>query len=235
MQMLKKFKNLDSKKQIILGVMGIIIGVSILSFNYLKEKKDNVFTKMNLELYNQEIETIAYNEEQNYQQSEEVVEQVETEIMEEELSQQENTEPVATTTAYNYIGTLEIPKISFKKGFLDIYSENNTVSKNIEVIKTSNYPDVEKGNFIIAGHSGNSSVAYFKDLYQLVVGDIAYVEYDGNKYTYQITNIYTQQKTGTIGIYRDYEKTTLTLVTCTKDDKTTQTIYIAQLVNKESL
>ena len=34
-------------------------------------------------------------------------------------------------------------------------------------------------------------------------------------------------------IYRNYEKTTLTLITCTNNDSTTQTIYIAELINKE--
>ena len=53
------------------------------------------------------------------------------------------------------------------------------------------------------------------------------------KYTYQVVNIYEQQKTGTAKIYRDTSKTTLTLITCTKDSKTLQTIYIAELVNKQ--
>ena len=42
-------------------------------------------------------------------------------------------------------------------------------------------------------------------------------------------NIYKHPKTGTIAIYRNYDKTTLTLVTCTNNDSTTQTIYIAEL------
>ena len=59
-----------------------------------------------------------------------------------------------------------------------------------------------------------------------------YVTYNGVKYTYQIKNIYLQVKTGQIGIYRDVNKTTLTLVTCTKNDEAHQTIYIAELINK---
>ena len=49
------------------------------------------------------------------------------------------------------------------------------------------------------------------------------------KYAYKIVNIYKQDKVGTIAIYRDYNKTTLTLVTCTNYESTTQTIYIAEL------
>ena len=92
-------------------------------------------------------------------------------------------------------------------------------------------PYVNNGNFILAAHSGNSYVSYFKDLYLLNKGDYAYVTYQGVKYVYKITNIYLQVKTGQIGIYRDNNKTTLTLVTCTKDDEQHQTIYIAELIS----
>ena len=70
-------------------------------------------------------------------------------------------------------------------------------------------------------------------MYKLVVDDVAYVYYNNIKYTYKIVNIYTQPKTGVIGIYRNTNKTTLTLITCTNNDKTTQTIYIAELIDKE--
>lgn len=220
---------INKKQQTILSIIGIIIGVTILSSNYLKEKKNIVFEKMNLELYNQRVEEIAYVESQ---------EQVEEVIIEEPVEEVEPVEEIDTgSTNYDnaYRGILEIPKVGLRRGFLDKYAKDNSVSKNIEVLKTSDYPDVDKGNFIIAAHSGNSSIAYFKELYRLTVGDVAYVYYDNVKYTYQITNIYTQSKTGIIGIYRNYEKTTLTLVTCTKGDKTTQTIYIAELINKENM
>ena len=66
------------------------------------------------------------------------------------------------------------------------------------------------------------------------VGDETYVTYKGKKYTYKITNIYKQSITGKIAIYRNYNKTTLTLVTCTNNDETTQTVYIAELENVEA-
>ena len=62
---------INKKQQIILSIIGIIIGVTILSSNYLKEKKNIVFEKMNLELYNQRVEEIAYVESQ--EQVEEVI------------------------------------------------------------------------------------------------------------------------------------------------------------------
>ena len=93
-------------------------------------------------------------------------------------------------------------------------------------------PDIQNGNLILAEHSGDSYIAYFRELYRANKGDFVYVTYNGIKYTYKITDIYFQNKTGQIGIYRDYWKTTLTLVTCTKDSDEKQTIYIAELVSK---
>ena len=119
------------------------------------------------------------------------------------------------------------------KGFVDKRSTENDVEKNILVVEGSNYPDVDKGNFILAGHSGTGWKAFFNDLYKLSAGDTAKITYKDKTYTYQITNIYKQPKTGKLAIYRNYDKTTLTLITCTNNDSTTQTIYIAELINKE--
>ena len=89
----------------------------------------------------------------------------------------------------------------------------------------------KNGNLIIAGHSGTGWKAFFNDLYQLNIGDQAIVTYKDRKYTYQIENISKQAKTGTLTIKRNKNKTTLTLITCTNNDSTTQTIYVASLVN----
>ena len=112
-------------------------------------------------------------------------------------------------------------------------SNEYNVEKNIFVVEGSNYPDTKKGNLILAGHSGTGWKAFFNDLYKLNQGDTAVVTYKGKKYTYQIVNIYKQPKTGSIAIYRNYDKTTLTLITCTNWDSTSQTVYIAELVDVE--
>ena len=126
---------------------------------------------------------------------------------------------------------LIIPKIGFNRGFYNIASPNNTVESNIQVINGSKMPNKKNGNLIIAGHSGTGWKAFFNDLYQLNIGDQAIVTYKNRKYTYQIENISKQAKTGTLTIKRNKNKTTLTLITCTNNDNTTQTIYVASLVN----
>ena len=85
----------------------------------------------------------------------------------------------------DYIGYLNIPKINLTKGFLDNRSSENDVEKNILVVEGSNYPDVDKGNFILAGHSGTGWKAFFNDLYKLSAGDTA-------KITYKDKNINTR-------------------------------------------
>ena len=134
----------------------------------------------------------------------------------------------------NYIGFLEIDKIHLKQGFLSIDNYYNNVDYNIEILKVSDFPDVLNGNFILASHSGNSSISYFRNLYKLDIGDIAKVYYKSKTYKYQIVNIYKENKDGSVGIYRDSNKTTLTLITCSKNDKQHQTVYILELIGVES-
>ena len=56
------------------------------------------------------------------------------------------------------------------------------------------------------------------------------ITYNNKNYTYIITNIYTDLKDGDVAIKRNKNKTTLTLITCTRGDKTTQTIYICERI-----
>ena len=215
--MVKKHNSKKQEKRIspemiaIIGSITILIGGFFLSYNYIQSKKVMAFDYISNIFYNQNQEIIVSDGEQ------------EVEEEEEDLGEVTN----------NYIGYLSIPKINLKKGFLDKRSPDNDVEKNILVVEGSSYPTKDKGNLILAGHSGTGWKAFFNDLYKLNKGDKAIVTYKGKTYTYKITNIYTQPKVGKIAIYRNYDKTTLTLITCTNHDSTTQTIYIAELESIE--
>ncbi len=206
-----------NKRRAIIIVMFIlgIIGIISIFYSYIISKINLTFETVNLELYGNKI-------------PEEVEE--DTEEVEEETTQESE-----ATTSYNYIAYLEIPKINLKQGLVDINSSENDVDKNIQIIKPSDYPDVTNGNLILASHSGNSSISYFKNLYKLSTGDTVNVDYEGYKYTYTIVNIYDTPKTGSVPIYRDTEKTSITLITCTRNSDTLQTVYIGELTNKEVL
>lgn len=213
-----KEKN-NTKKYVLIGIILMLIGALLITSDYLKSKKYKAYETINLALS----KLPTYIEEDN------------TDNEEPNQNQEENDEPKNTqdTVTYKYIGTLEIPKISFSKGFVDKNTSANNVDYNIEILKQSDYPNISKGNFIIAGHSGNGWNSFFKDLYQLEINDKAYVYYNNKKYTYNIVDIYYQPKTGKLKIYRDHNKTTMTLITCTKNDKTTQTVYILELEKTE--
>ena len=196
----------------IVGAVLTLIGGFFISYNYIQSKKVYAYDYM---------ANIFYEEKEQIEK---------TTIAESTEGETEEVEESPTYTD-EYIGYLTIPKINLSKGFVDKRSSENDVEKNIMVIDGSTYPDVDKGNFILAGHSGTGWKAFFNELYRLNIGDEAYITYKGKKYTYKITNIYKQPKTGKIAIYRNYDKTTLTLVTCTNYDDTTQTVYIAELEN----
>lgn len=210
----KKHKRISPNTIAALGAFIILIGGFFLSYNYIQSKQVMAYDYMANVFYTNDtksIESSDINEKENI------------------AEEKEGEEEIDDVVTNDYIGYLNIAKINLTKGFVDKRSEENNVDKNIMVIQESSYPDVDKGNLIIAGHSGTGWNAYFNDLYRLQTGDIATVQYKNKKYNYKIVNIYKQKKVGTIAIYRDYNKTTLTLVTCTNDDSSTQTIYIAEL------
>ena len=222
-------ENSQNKIIIFFGVLSLVSGILLLSSNYFGEKIDNAYSYMNNLL-------LDMGEEEIIEIPEEVVNTDEptSSLIQEEVKEEVVTPVVDPYSSY-YIGTLEIPKINLSKGFTSIDSPHNTVSKNVEVVKGSTYPDKVNGNFILAAHSGSSYLAYFKNLYQLTTGDVAYVNYQNKQYTYKIVNIYEQDKTGKIAIYRDQNKTCLTLVTCTKDKKDKQTVYILELESVKNI
>lgn len=204
------------KYQIAAGVILVISGTLVLLSDYIKEKRDVVFSEMNLALSGIVTnDTIPSGEEEVKEKDKEEV-------------QEDN-----NYTYEEYLGIIDIPKIELYKGFYSKTSNLNNVKFNLYVLPSSNYPDVENGNLIIAGHSGNYNNSYFANLYKLEKEDLVTIHYNNNKYIYQITNIYTEEKTGKVRIFRNKNKTTLTLITCTKDDDYHQTIYIAELINKE--
>lgn len=127
-----------------------------------------------------------------------------------------------------YIGILEIPIINLKKGFYNINDTNNNVNKNIEVLKNSNMPN-ENGILAIAGHSGNSSKSYFKNLFKLKMEDVIKVYYDNDIYIYKVTKIYEEEKNGKIIVNDDYNNILL-LTTCSQSDRTKQIVIIASLI-----
>ncbi len=216
-------KNKDHNKRIapttvaLVGAVIIVIGGWLFLSNYIGNKRLLAYDYMNSQISDDEqiVDISTTNE-----------------VAINSDSTDNNTSSIKNYENYeHYIGYLTISKIGFRRGFYSVDSVLNTVASNIEVIEGSTMPDVTNGNLIIAGHSGTGWNAFFNELYRLNIDDTVEVTYNGKIYTYQIKNIYKELKTGTVSIKRDITKTALTLITCTNNDDTTQTIYIAELVN----
>lgn len=217
-------KNIKIKRETILLVSGsllLIIAFILFHYNKILEIKDEIYNKIQNEIYKENTSinnNISVNINVDYVENDQIIENNE--------NNNQNT--------INYLAFLEIDKINLKQGLLPLESRYNHVDYHVEILDVSDFPDKINGNFILAGHSGTSNVAYFKNLYKLNLGDTAKVYYQSKVYKYSIVNIYNQVKDGTIDIYRDQNKTTLTLITCTKDDKNSQTVYILELIGVES-
>lgn len=209
MQLKEKRNNKLSRKSqlIIVGSLLIIIGLSIIGYK--------LYTNYNLDKQD-EITIDTFFEEQ---------EQVDDNTTDEETT-------TSKTVRYEpYIAVIEIPNINVRTGMYEKTSKNNNVNRSVEILKKADMPDVTNGNFIIAGHSGNGRVSYFKNLYKLNIDDTINIYFGGVKYVYKIIDIYDIDKTGKLKLKSYKDKTILTMITCrTNTDK--QIIVISELVEK---
>ena len=190
------------------------MGVISLSWNYLVKVREGLFADMKISMMDTP-EPVNPNGNDNITP---------------DVINEYNGENTYTIDYSSYLGILEIPKIRLKRGFYGVDSRYNNIKYNVAMVEGTDLPDVPQGNLILMAHSGDSYISFFAYLYKLEIGDDCYVTYNGGSYHYQIVNIYEVVKNGVVSIRRDKSKNTLTLITCTKDNNETQTIYIAELI-----
>lgn len=222
--MLKKIK-LQNSTILLVGIIIISIGICIGFYEYFIERKNKTFSEMNIMLYENEQPKNIIDEEigEELNSSNEDINQTNENNSDGESNKQD--------AVPNYLGVIEIPKIGLKRGFYDLNSKYNNVDYNVTVINGSTYPDQNNNNLILAAHSGDCNYCYFDKLYKLEINDTAYVNYKNYKYKYKIVDIYTVEKDGTVAIHRNYDKNCLTLITCTRNSDTKQTVYILEQIN----
>lgn len=205
--------SLKRKSKLIIKIIGLLVlasGIFILIYHYSKIEKLDKESDIKIEEFlNKEIPL----------KNEASID--DTTIEEEKTNNQD----------YNYIAVLEIPSINLKRGLVDPSSPYNNVNYNIQIIDNSTMPNVTNGNFVLASHNGASYISFFKNLNRMNINDKIYVYYQGYKYEYSLTEIYDTPKDGKVEIVRDYDKTTITLITCKKNSKDTQVVYIGYLTN----
>ena len=227
-----KKKSFDKLRPVLflgIGVVLVISALCLLLYDRFMLVKDEVFTeiemkkeeeKNNNELIDDDIDDNTIDNTDNKD---------ENKNSNSKSSSSNNKKSSGYKTNSRYLGYLTISKIGLKAGIPWKDSSMNNVDKGIYTLPVSNYPDIENGNLVLAAHSGNASISYFKNLWKLDIGDTANVSYNGKTYSYKIVNIYYVEKTGTVQITRNTKKTSLTLITCTKNDDTLQTVYILEL------
>ena len=209
---------------LVIGSLLIVLSLWLLLYQRIALQKENV------ESY---VSNLLDNKSTNTEYGVDVETLVETEDMgnQDELAKVSQDDIKASkATNKPYIAYLSIPKISLYTGLVPKDSWYNNVDRNVQTMALSDYPDKEKGNLILASHSGPSDISYFRYLYLVSVGDTVSVKYNGKNYTYKIVSIYKENKDGAVRIKRDVNKTTITLITCSYNDKYHQTIYIGELV-----
>ena len=218
MQNLLRVDNNKIKKShiLLIGSFLVFMGVISLSWDLFIRLRDEVYSDMKIAM----MDDVPESEPTDTIENVPVVENVD--------NQTNNSSYVVDYS--KYLAVLEIPKIGLKRGFYNVGSKYNNIQYNVTMVQGSTLPDVENGNLILMAHSGDAYISYFAYLYRLNVGDMIYVTYGGRRYEYQLVNIYEVEKNGIVSIQRNKFKTTLTMVTCTKNNDYTQTVYISELV-----
>jgi len=209
----RKIKDKRRKKSwfIIIGSLIIVLGFSLLSFDFIKPYVDENTEEKSLEqFYIKEEQIIDKNDKTT---SDEVEKEKKPKVK------------------YDYIAVLKIPKINLEKGLVEKSSKYNNINYGVQILKESDSPDVINGNVILAAHSGTANISYFRNLDKLVLGDDAIIYYQGNTYNYKVVKKYDADKTGKINIKRDRNTSTLTLITC-RHNTDKQIVIILELQNQ---
>ena len=191
---------------IVIGSFLILSGIGLIGYDYYSNKV----------IDNQE--DLAIEEFYHEEETEEIIEEIKDEPK--EINKEER---------INYIAVLKIPKIKLVRGLVDRNSYQNNIKYNVQILKDSSMPDEAKGNVILAAHSGNARISYFRNLDKLAIGDDVSIEYKSVTYNYKVVDIFLIDKTGTAEIIRNKDKNTLTLITC-KHNTNKQIIVIAELI-----
>lgn len=239
--MIEKVKSYRNFVLLSIGIILICLSFSLIFYERYQFIKNRIFVDIALQKYNEsqlndeDIPEVDSNENQKVEIDTEYVEDDNVNIDDDKVEEDNNSsiDNSSNIPQKEYIGFLKIDKINLNVGLVSKKSYYNNVNRNVEILEASDYPNVVNGNFILASHSGTSKISYFKHLYKLQLNDIASIYYQEYIYHYKIVDIYNVPKTGRLEIKRNPEKTVMTLITCTKDSKTLQTVYILELFSKK--
>jgi LPXTG-site transpeptidase (sortase) family protein len=207
--MLKKIKeNKLLTFGIILLIMGVVIYTTSLIINKISESKE----LSRIDEFIESTDDINQN----------------MPVLEEKRAEQ----ATDSSNTINYSMIVEISRIGLKKGLFEINSKYNDINYNIAILSESDMPNITNGTLILASHNGNSNISYFRNLNKLQINDSVEIYYKGIKYVYKIVNYYEAQKTGSIVIKTESNKTSIALISCKPNTHDMQIVYIGELESK---
>ena len=112
-----------------------------------------------------------------------------------------------------------------------IPKEENTIDKNIMVLKESTMPNIDNSLLLLAAHSGTGDIAFFEELDNLSINDEVIIIYQNKKYIYIVKDKWEEKKNGYINLNKENKKQ-LVLTTCSPNKDNTQ--LIINCILKES-
>lgn len=194
---------------LIISIFIILMGISMLIYNYYQDKKYQDIEKILLQDFFEDFDNSR--EEDLY------------------VEESKKTEPLVQDTI-PYLAVIEISNISLYTGVIMSNSSYTTMNRNVSVYPTSDMPNKENGNFILFAHSGNSRSSYFRNIHKLRNNDEIYIYYNNEKYTYRIIEKYEVSMYDNTPLNRMKDRTIITLITCKLGNDKYRTIVVGEMV-----
>ena len=136
-------------------------------------------------------------------------------------------------TKSDILAQVRIQKINVDEEIYKVSSSSNNVNKHVTILKESILPNDDKNGIIfLAAHSGSGHLAYFKDLDKLQNGDNVIFTYNNVIYTYQVVDVFEEEKDGDIEISKSNSEQ-LVLTTCSPHNDDKQLIVDTILINEK--
>ena len=117
-----------------------------------------------------------------------------------------------------YNAVIKIDNINLFQGVVKSDKTASTIDDNVSYLRISDLPSAENGNFILAAHSGNDEVSYFKNLKRLKSNDEIKIYYNDNIYIYVVNKNFITNKNDLSVFDRIDKQTTITLITYDHND-----------------
>ena len=140
---------------------------------------------------------------------------------------------INSVTKSDILAHVKIPKINVDEDIYKVSSSSNNVNKHVTILKESILPNDDKNSIIfLAANSGSGSLAYFKNLDKLQNSDNVIFTYNNVIYTYQVVDIFEEEKDGDIEISKSNSEQ-LILTTCSPHSDDKQLIVDTILINEK--